>query len=611
MKKIFITIVISLIAVYFLYSIYLFYSSSIRPSSQEQRILLAYNKSCLGDYSYVLKAYESVLAEEGIPFDKVEIHLLMKLSPEEIARNNKAIIFPDGVTQYIPQELNNWVKQYLRHSGNIAVIYDAGTRAPKGYFLDDALFADIIGIDYIMFDKLKDKAYTMGFLKFASKQAAHFLQIPPGKTDEGLFLCGYQYGKLDYYIARNDFTRSILQDNIWASVITKQGEEYPAIVHGKYENGNVLYVNLPLGYLKANSDDLPLRSILRTYLFQIVKIPHLVNTNQGRGTLVINWHIDSNAEWPEIPNAIAKGYLDKEIRASIHITAGDFRDVPGDQFGFDACGKGRPFAQQYLPYGVIGSHGGWAHNWFASGQVSGQLWTYEIIKYIYKNKKCLESITNYPVVEYSAPVGVHPQPVTTTILDYLGFNSYYYTGDGGSAPNRTFFDGKMVSKTVIAFPMLANTKYASLYEMSEAGLKEKDVQKWLTDFVNYLIDQRTTRLFYSHMHDIEYYPKTIQHFLQYAKLKQAKGKLRIEPMSDVAIFFQRFIKTQYSFRHQGNNILVHLKNPEGLKGITVALPRHDYRLDATPDVSQTEDENYYYLVVESDVKEKNIIAHGI
>ena len=234
----------------------------------------------------------------------------------------------------------------------------------------------------------------------------------------------------------------------------------------------------------------------------------------------------------------------------------------------------------------------------------------KIRRYIKKNKKCLESITAYPILEYSAPVGVHQQPVTTKILENMGFNSYYYTGDGGSAPNRTFIYGKMVSEKVIAFPMSPNGNYASLQEMKKAGVAEKDVQKWLTDLVDYVIEKRTTRLFYSHLNDVFEYPQAVSNFLQYAKLKQASGELQVEPMSEIASFFQRFLKTKYAFEHQGNNLSILLRNTNGLDGITVAVPRDVYRVDEMRNIVKSEDKNYYYLTIKEDVKEKIIMAHG-
>jgi hypothetical protein len=53
-----------------------------------------------------------------------------------------------------------------------------------------------------------------------------------------------------------------------------------------------------------------------------------------------------------------------------------------------------------------------------------------------------------------------------------------------------------------------------------------------------------------------------------------------------------------------------LKNAEGLKGITVAVPRQIYRLKAINNITQSEDKDYYYLTVKEDVKEKVIMVDG-
>ncbi len=169
----------------------------------------------------------------------------------------------------------------------------------------------------------------------------------------------------------------------------------------------------------------------------------------------------------------------------------------------------------------------------------------------------------------------------------------------------------MVSSQVIAFPILSYDKSASLYEMKENGLTEKEVQKWLFDIVDYVVNNHTTRLFYSHLHDIDNYPHAVHNFLQYAKAKQTEGKLRIEPMSVFAGFFQRFIKTQFSFRQEGTELLLTLKNETSLKGITVAIPRNKYKAGEYTNVSMTEDTNYYYLTVNENVKEKTITVHSM
>jgi len=65
------------------------------------------------------------------------------------------------------------------------------------------------------------------------------------------------------------------------------------------------------------------------------------------------------------------------------------------------------------------------------------------------------------------------------------------------------------------------------------------------------------------------------------------------------------------FRLQENNLSILLKNTDGLKGITVAVPKKNYRMATIPGISQAKDEDYYYLTVVEDVKEKNIIVQGI
>jgi len=266
MKKISISILIMMIAGYCLYCGYLMYRNYQLQNSKDQRILLVYNKSSLRNSAYILKAYESVLIEEGIPFEKVEVHLLMKLSAKKIARNSSAIIFPDGLVQHIPEELHNWVNEYMESSGNIAVIYDAGIRTPRGYYLEKAFFAEIIGINYITYNKYRKDAYAVGSLKFASAKKADYFEIPTSSIDRGLFLISSPYGKLRFPIARCDYTKSIQEVNIFAYLLTQEGEKYPAILINKYGASNILYVNLPLGYINAKADNILLRHILKTFL---------------------------------------------------------------------------------------------------------------------------------------------------------------------------------------------------------------------------------------------------------------------------------------------------------------------------------------------------------
>ncbi len=348
------------------YNICSFYQNHELANSTRYGVLIVYNKAYLKSHGYLLEAYKSVLMEEGVPWEAVEISRLAATSAKKLVQAKPVIIFPDGLLQSMPEGMQAWSKDYLKNGGNLAIIYDAGVKAPRGYFCGQALLADIVGINYITFSKLREKAYTMGCIKFDSKADSDFFEIPSGKISGRVLLSGYIYGQLNYPVARTEFLESMPKENIFAYAVTTEGDTYPAVVLKKWKKGNVLYVNLPLGYLKAYSDDLPLRVFMRAFLFRVAKIPHLLNTNGGKGGLVINWHVDSNAAWISIPEAIENGVLNNDLRYSIHITAGNYRDKQGDRLGFDAYAKGRNSAQLLLPFGTIGSHGGWAHNWFSN-----------------------------------------------------------------------------------------------------------------------------------------------------------------------------------------------------------------------------------------------------
>mgnify|MGYP000178778935 FL=1 len=73
------------------------------------------------------------------------------------------------------------------------------------------------------------------------------------------------------------------------------------------------------------------------------------------------------------------------------------------------------------------------HNWYGYGVEAGRLHDADIDKYISMNNEAIESVTKKKVTEYSAPIGVFPQPYNTKALDSMGVEVYYYTGDSGSS----------------------------------------------------------------------------------------------------------------------------------------------------------------------------------
>lgn len=563
----------------------------------EFNILILYNPALLESCSYVIHAYESVLQEEGIPFKKLDYSMLPPRIEKDFVLKHPALILPDCALQHMNPDLKTWYETYLSKGGSLLLVYDAGIKDHKGAYLKEPIFSYLLDINYSTYHKLREKSYTIAHIKILYPK---LLGITPGKLDKDLrFVKGYKYGNLEYPVAKAEILKPTMQ--ILATAQTREGEELPALAIKDYKKGKIFYANLPLGHLKAYSEDLWLRSVIRYFLFKTLRIPHIYNTPYGIGGLVINWHIDANSDWKSIPFMIENGYFVEGIEYSNHITAGDFRDTPGDNLGFDACGKGKDFVKMILPYGLIGSHGGWAHNWFSYGILEGKINKEDMEKYIRMNNECLESITGYKIREYSAPNGVHP-PEKTEILERMGFVAYYYTGDSGSSPNRTFLNGKMISSKVIAFPITHLREHASLYEMWREGISEEEVESFLLDLLNFVEREKVIRLFYSHPYDIPHYPRAIKSFLDKANDLQKQGKIQIKPMSYFADFLLRFLRTKYSFKLNGNLLEVNLVNPEGLSGITVAIPKSYRLIEDYKNTIIKQDENYYYIIIKDDIK---------
>ncbi|MCP5051741.1 MAG: hypothetical protein GY940_31535 [bacterium] len=593
-SKFFIRLVIFLAAVYYLVTLL-----PIRSADRDDiRVLLLYNPRIIAEKAYILEAYQSVLEEEGVPSKTASPPFLLSSDPDQFVKRFPVILLPDGVAVSLPSDLKYWFREYLALGGNLAVIYNAGVQNLKGRYLDRALFADLAGLNYALYNRMDDPydAYTSGYLRFRDRQSTEFFQVPPGKTGHRFIMMGYSYGQLTFPIARVKKDPHLDGNDIYAHGITPAGDTYPAIVMRKVLAGNVMYVNLPLGYLKANSDDLPLRSILRTFLFKVARIPHLLNTPGGKGGLVLNWHLDSNNDWGGITYMEQNGFLSKDIKYSFHITAGSYNARPGDQLGFDACGSGLPYTETLLDYGTLGSHGGWAHNWFTRNVSNGNFGGKEIESYILKNNRCLETISGYPMIEYSAPGSNHPQPRVTRLLEKNNMIAYYYTGDSGSAPNRTFYNNRMISQSVIAFPVLSYRNVVSFQEMNRQGVPSREVGDWLEGILDFVIRNRTVRLLYSHAYELQpFYPDMVQYFIRQVQQKSREGLLHAKPMSYFAKFTRHFLETKYHFRPRPGGLEVRLENPGGLTGVVAAIPSEPFETPSITGIKTEEKDGYYYL----------------
>ncbi|MGH7755101.1 MAG: hypothetical protein ACREM8_02300, partial [Vulcanimicrobiaceae bacterium] len=159
-------------------------------------------------------------------------------------------------------------------------------------------------------------------------------------------------------------------------------------------------------------------------------------------------------------------------------------------------------------------------------------------------------------------------------LHAVGISSYYYTGDTGAPPNRTFVDGKMVSKSVWAYPIMPDREVASIDEMSLAGVTPTKMDVWLLQTIRYLRTEHTATLIYSHPYDLLVLPYAVayERFVDEVQREIEDKRLQAMTMPQFTAFSQRFIETTFSFKRSttGWNLIV--QNPKGLAEITIAVP---------------------------------------
>ncbi len=570
------------------------------------RVALVYTPQEAGPADETRAVYDESLREAGIPFAWIASTDISLIGGDTLNRIYTAIVFPDGINTRLPEESIRELSRYARLGGLVTIVGDAGTHTANGTYRPGSLFATVSGVDAFLYRTLRAQAFSSGPLHFPNATDSARWKVPSGKIGYG-DLSSYTYGPLTYPFPRAE----ILSDDV---LVDAGDGATPMISRRPLGRGMVTYFALPLGYLRGHSDAFPM-TFLSSQLTANSELPHLVPTPDGVGELIVNVHIDSSNEFLGIPNLKRRGLLRHAVRMEFDVTAGPDLDRVGDGLGFDACGRGRAYVQMLMPYGEIGSHGGWAHNLFAKNLAENRYSPAEVRDLVDRNDRCLESVTGKPIRSYAAPVGVHPQPMMTTVLDSLGIKGYYYTGDTGAPAERPFFNGKLVSAESWAFPIMPFGKVASIAEMRRAGISGVHVERWLEQTAEYAADRHAIFLVYSHSYDFlaPAYADALGHFLDRIETLQRAGRLQTTDMTAAAAFMDRFVTTTSVFARTADGTAVHLHNPGGLRSIAFALPSTWLRSNAPlPDgIRRTStDHGYTIFAVDRDWADLDITFPG-
>lgn len=525
--------------------------------------------------------------EEGLHV--IAVHDSEFLRPVAGESKCAGIILPDSIHQQASDLFVAGIEHFVANGGKLMLVYDAGTLSLSGrYAAGRSRFSELAGVDYALYDKLADHTTQWNTLTTTDSIIRQF-EIPPGvyypfeptapaapaqmsaqaspAKDFEVRLTRYKLGELKYpsFVTEGAYSGKVLFHSVSGLVA---GER-------PYQQGSVLFVNLPLGYLKANTDGVLTHAFLRYFADNSLSVPRLLAVPDGVGGLVLNWHVDSNAALKPLQE-LSSWSLRQQGPYSIHVTAGPDTAVFGDKLGVDVehDGLSQSLLRQYSAMGdEIGSHGGWIHNYFSAHVETDP--PAQLEPFLAMNKSALEKVVGKPVIEYSAPNGDQPQWVTRW-LEAHGFIAYYFTGDAGMAPTQGYRDGKRSGQNIWAFPIVHLNLAASFEEMSRLGYTAPEIESWLKEVARFTADQQVARLVYFHPPGILPYHDVFDHWLEETAQLKADGRFRWYTMSELAHFLNSRKKVKWKVTNHAGMITVDAIHPESLEHQAWRFPANRY-----------------------------------
>jgi hypothetical protein len=468
------------------------------------------------------------------------------------------VILPDSVHEQAGDLFIGAMREYVAAGGHLMVVYDAATKSLQGFYPGSrSRLSDLAGVNYALYEALGGAMIQSSDVAGAIPVMDQ-LGVPPGKyypfllskrppsdasgggSDETQ-LRRYQYGNLEYssFVTSGAYSGQVL---LRSSAGIVAGEH-------RYEKGSVLFVNIPLGYLKNNTDGLLLHAFLKHFAVHLLSLPYLLSVPDGVGGLVLNWHVDSNAAIKALQQMNSWTIL-QQGPYSIHITAGPDTYAIGDKQGFDVLHKAasQHLVHEYTSLGdEIGSHGGWIHNYFATHVDTDA--PKDMEKFLELNMTALEQVTGKPIVEYSAPSGNQPEWVTHW-LELHGFVAYYFTGDTGMGPTQGYRVGQREGQTIWAFPIAQMDRAASFEELRAENVSFDVIEQWLKALTDFVVSHEQVRLAYFHPPGILPFRKEVNSWLEKTQQLKAQGRFRWYTMAQMANFLNSRKKVVWKFTEQ-------------------------------------------------------------
>lgn len=495
----------------------------------------------------VTQAWLHAAQEEGIALTPMTDNEFIRASAD--ARALPGVLLPDTVHPQATDILVSGLTQYVARGGKLFVTFDAALRTPphNHYAQATSRLSHLVGLRYALYARLQGKTLNESPV-FASREAERVLGIQPGKldfTDEGLDSWGelttYGYEHLVYGHFRTE-PLSAVQTFLRA----RDGD--PVVTLNAYGKGQVLFANLPLGYLKTRTDSYLLHRLLGYFNADLVGLPSLSAAPQALGGIVLNLHVDSNAAQAPLAEMEKSGWFNHGPY-SIHVTAGPDVTTAGDGLGLNL--PHNPWMQSFLQRQharghEIGNHGGWTHNLFGYHADAGNALTFE--PYLELNHDSVSATIGASATSYSAPMGNHPSWVTDW-LQKKGFKGYYSTSDNGLGPTRSFSNGQPPAHHGLwTFPITNFKRIATFDEMADEETQQEEIAAFIDQLLTHVSRQHVIRLFYFHPPALLKFPKSLKSIQTVGKRLEKTGRFRWYTMAALSDFMSRREAVQWETR---------------------------------------------------------------
>ena len=363
----------------------------------------------------------------------------------------------------------------------------------------------------------------------------------------------------------------------------------------KYGAGKVMFVNLPLTYLKGRTDALPMHGFLNYFVKNVVNSMRLSGMPNAVPGITLNWHLDAmEAQDPML--ALEKAGIFKTRAFSMHITAGPDTVTIGDGLGFDL--DHNPTAQAFLRRmdklgHAVGSHGGWDHDYYGLNANESNASTF--LPYLVWNRTSVDNVLGHPSRDYSAPQGNNPTWAMSW-LESQGVVGAYFAGHTGLGVTRQYRDNVLETPKLWVSPVTPFGNYAVFEEWQDFNVPKADVLNWYRALIDFDIAQNTARMVYAHPPGAYEWLDVLKQFIAYGNSKGA-SKFKWYTIERLADFMTTRNQVSWSETPLSNGATrVAASHPVSLAEMVWMLPKDRYLQPTAVSGATVADGGAYWLV---------------